>query len=150
MLSHRKLFAFFAVPIVFAIAAFRFNAASSSQDLLLCVYHQRFHVAAIQAMATDPVAQTSYTYSSLMESLGDNRNLRRQALPAETKSAFAEITNGFVLTDACTMHQAKTMASKLASYKFKNVEWRFVLNNATSQRGKKNVEGQLAVPFVIF
>ena len=61
----------------------------------------------------------------------------RQALPAETKSAFAEITNGFVLTDACTMHQAKTMASKLASYKFKSVEWRYVLNNATSMRPKK-------------
>ena len=61
----------------------------------------------------------------------------RQALPAETDSAFAEITNGFVLTDACTMHQAKTMASKLASYKFEHIPWRHVLNNATSMRGKK-------------
>ena len=73
----------------------------------------------------------------------------RQALPAETKSAFAEITNGFVFTDACTMYQAKTMASKLASYKVESVQWRHVLNNATSTR-PKNVEGQLAVPFVIF
>ena len=30
---------FFAVPIVFAIAAFWFNAALSGQDLLLCLYH---------------------------------------------------------------------------------------------------------------
>ena len=60
----------------------------------------------------------------------------RQALPAETKSEFDEITNGFVLTDACTMHQAKTMASKLASYKFEHIQWRHVLNNATSVRGE--------------
>ena len=78
----------------------------------------------------------------LIESLKDDRDLtrrnrqtpkedERQALPAETKSAFAEITNGFVLTDACTMYQAKTMASKLTSYKVESVQWRYVLNNAT-------------------
>ena len=122
MLSHSKLSSrqrlhFFAVPIVFAIAAFWFNAAFSSQDLLLCVYHQRFNVPAIQAMATDPVAQASVTFRDLMVSLQDDRNLRRrqrqtlenderQALPAETKSAFAEITNGFVLTDACKIGRA--------------------------------------------
>ena len=89
------------------------------------------------------------SHRDLIERLKDDRDLtrrkrqtpkedERQALPAETKSAFAEITNGFVLTDACTMHQAKTMASKLASYKFKNVEWRHVLNNATSMRGQKS------------
>ena len=69
----------------------------------------------------------------------------RQALPAETDSAFAEITNGFVLTDACTMHQAKTMASKLASYKFEHIQWRNVLNNATSVRGD-NCGGPTCVP----
>ena len=88
------------------------------------------------------------SHRDLIERLKDDRDLtrrqrqtpkedERQALPAETKSAFAEITNGFVLTDACTMYQAKTMASKLASYKVESVEWRFVLNNATSTRPKK-------------
>jgi len=88
------------------------------------------------------------SHGDIIERLRDDRDLTRktrqtskeddrQALPAETDSAFAEITNGFVLTDACTMHQAKTMASKLASYKENNVVWRNVLNNATSMRGKK-------------
>ena len=73
MLSHRKLFAFFAVPIVFAIAAFRFNAVFSSQDLLFCVNHQRFNVPAIQAMETDHFAQARVTFSSLMDRLKDDR-----------------------------------------------------------------------------
>ena len=42
---------------MFAIATFRFNAAFSGQDLLFCVYHQRFNVPAIQAMETDHFAQ---------------------------------------------------------------------------------------------
>ena len=74
------------------------------------------------------------SHGDIMALLGDDRNLTRktrqtskeddrQALPAVTDSAFHEITNGFVLTDACTMHQAKTMASKLASYKFEHIQW---------------------------
>ena len=71
-----------------------------------------------------------------------------QALPATiagtmsypstaTGSGFSEITNGFLLTSACSMYQAKTMASKLAVNKVSNVQWRYILNNATSQRSKQ-------------
>ena len=54
MKSSRQRLHFFAVPIVFAITAFWFNAAFSSQDLLLCVYHQRFNVSAIQQLILLP------------------------------------------------------------------------------------------------
>jgi hypothetical protein len=56
---------------------------------------------------------------------------------ADYKSAFAEITNCFVLTSECTMVQAKTMASKLSVYKVDNVQWQDVLNNSTSQLSKQ-------------
>ena len=97
----------------------------------------------------EKMASSHEDIKDFMKLLGDDRNLTRkktrqtskkddrQALLAVTDSAFHEITTGFVLTDAFTMHQAKTMASKLAGYKFKHIQWRHVLNNATSMRGQE-------------
>ena len=56
-------------------------------------------------------------------------------------TAFDAITQGFVLTSDVTMIEAKTLATTLAGYKRETVNWRHVLNNATSTR-PKNCGGQ--------
>ena len=101
---------------------------------------RRNHAPRSDSPVSNPSCVTAVTQQS--------SNVRGQALPAtmpattshpsaESESAFAEITNGFLLTCQCTMDQAKTMASKLSGYKVDNVPWRYILNNATSTRPKQ-------------
>ena len=51
-------------------------------------------------------------------------------------TGFDTITDGFVLTHDVTMLDAKTLATTLAGHQVPTVQWRHILNNATSTRPK--------------